>query len=143
MRAADPFEGFELDLSYRQRRDQPVEVSLDGEGLPDDERQLRLLAYAGMFDLLVEALMEACETDEERDGRLSWILGKLQSAEPIVRFNLFENSQLAKDLELISRMRGKDIVMTREWLLPKLDRDMGVYRRRIEALDAALEGDDR
>lgn len=139
MRANDPFHGFERDLNYWEVPEETIEVMVeDPDG--EDDRQLRFLLYAGLFDLLVEALWEACEDDEERDRSLSALLGRLQSVDPTLRFWLFHDRQRAEDLELVTRMRGKDIVLTEEWMLPRLERDIGIYEERIEALRAALRG---
>lgn len=87
----------------------------------------------------MEAVWEACEDDPERERRLAWLLGKLQSVEPTLRFWLFHNSQRTEGLELVTRMRGKDIALHQDWLVPRLERDIGVYRDRVDALKAVLE----
>jgi hypothetical protein len=139
MRAPDPFAGFEGDVNYWELPDETAELTVENHALPEDDRQLRFLVYAGLFDLLVEALAASAETNEELEGRLFRILGKFQSVEPTLRFSLFDRGKQAEGLELITRMRGKDIVLTQEWLLPRLERDIGVYQSRIVALQAALE----
>lgn len=138
MRGEDPFAGLERDLSYWDLPEETVEIALEGHSLPEEEQQLRFLAYAGLFDLLVEALAESCETDQERDRELAGILGKFRSVQPTLRFWLFEKSQEAEGLELVSRMRGKDIAVTEEWMVPRLAHDMAIYGERIAALRAAL-----
>jgi len=140
VRAEDPLAGFERDLNYWEVPDESVEIAVEDGSLPDDDRQLRFVLYAGLFDLLVEALWDACQDDQERDRRLARVLGKFQSVEPTLRFWLFHNSRKAEGLELVTRMRGKDIALHQEWLVPRLKRDIGVYRDRIGALTAALEG---
>jgi hypothetical protein len=139
MKAPDPFAGFERDVNYWELPDEKVELAFENPDLPEEDRQLRFLVYAGLFDLLVEATAASGETEEERDRQLSRILGKLQSVEPTLRFSLFEKSNKAEGLELITRMRGKDIVLTQEWLLPRLDRDIAIYQERIKALTAAIQ----
>jgi hypothetical protein len=138
VRGEDPFAGFAHDLDYWQLEDETETLTLIDEGLPAEDRQVRFLAYAGLFDLLVETLWDRCDDDPERDRQLSRILGKLQSVEPTLRFSLFEKTNQAEGLELVTRMRGKDIAVTEEWLLPRLERDMAIYRERIEALRAKL-----
>jgi len=140
VRGEDPFEGFERDLNYWDVPDDTVDVALEDGNAPDDDRQLRFVLYAGLFDLLVEALWDAGEADEERQARLARVLGRFQSVEPTLRFWLFHNNQEAEGLELVIRMRGKDIALHQEWLVPRLQRDIGLYRDRIAALTAALEG---
>jgi hypothetical protein len=115
----DPFAGFESDLNYWEVANETAMLAFDDEGLSPDDRQLRFIAYAGLFDLLLEALWDRCDTDEGRDRRLSGILARFESIEPTLRFSLFEKSNQAEGLELVSRMRGKDIALTQEWLLPQ------------------------
>jgi hypothetical protein len=139
MRSQNPLAGLERDLNYWEVPDDTVELKVENDDLLEADRQLRFHVYAGLFDMLVEAADAACENEEERNGQLSRLLGKLQSVEPTLRFSLFDGGKQAEGLELITRMRGKDIVLTQEWLLPRLDRDIGIYRERIEALAAALK----
>jgi hypothetical protein len=129
-------------VNYWEVPDEAVEVAVEDPPSAED-RQLRFLLYAGLFDLLVEALWESCEDDRERDRRLSLVLSKFQSVEPTLRFWLFHNSQKAEGLELVTRMRGKDIALHQEWLVPRLERDIGIYRDRIDALKVALGGEAR
>jgi hypothetical protein len=138
VRGENPFAGVEHDLDYWQLQDETETLALIDEGLPAEDRQARFVAYAGLFDLLVEALWDRCDGDTERGRQLSRILSKFQSVEPTLRFSLFEKGKQVEGLELVSRMRGKDIAVTEEWLLPHLERDMGIYRARIVALQAAL-----
>jgi hypothetical protein len=134
----DPFAGLEHDVNYWELPDETATLTFDHGGLPAQDRQLRFLTYTGLFDLLVEAVWESCETDGERERRLSRILGRFKSLEPTLRFALFEKSNEVEGLELVSRMRGKDIAVTEGWLLPRLERDVEIYRERIEAMKMAL-----
>jgi hypothetical protein len=138
MKAPDPFDGFERDVNYWELPDETVELKVDGSGLPAEDRQLRFLVYAGLFDILVEALWEASEDDQERDRRLSRLLGKLQSVEPTLRFDLYEKGDLAQRTELMSRMRGKEVAVTESFLVPRLKEGLNRYEERIRALRAAL-----
>jgi hypothetical protein len=138
VRADDPFQGFERDLNYWELSDETVELALDARDLPRDERQRRFAAYVGLFDMLIEALWAAAETDEERDREATRVLGRLQSVEPTLRFSLYEKSDLTRRAELASRMRGKEVAVTQHFLLPRLEEGLGLYEDRIEALRAAL-----
>lgn len=91
-----------------------------------------------LFDLLVEALWGASEDDPERERQLSRVLGRFQSVEPTLRFDLYEKGDLAQRTELMSRMRGKDVAVTESFLLPRLEEGLTLYEERIEALRAAL-----
>jgi hypothetical protein len=139
MTVEDPFDGFERDLNYWELPDEVVPLAVDDADGRGEDRRLRFVLYAGLFDLLVDALWESCHDDEERERRLSRVLSKLQSVEPTLRFWLCQNRQRAEGLELVTRMRGKDISMTEEWMLPRLERDIAIYRDRIGALKAVLE----
>ncbi len=138
MRGEDPFAGFERDVNYWELPDDTVELTVDGSELPTEDRQLRFLVYAGLFDLLIGALWNAYEDDHERERQLSRVLGKFQSAEPTLRFDLYEKGDLAKRTELMSRMRGKDVAVTESFLLPRLEQGLELYEERVEALRAAL-----
>ncbi|HXF57994.1 MAG TPA: hypothetical protein VNO34_10590 [Actinomycetota bacterium] len=46
--------------------------------------------YLGLFDMLAEALTEACETEAEAARRLASLLGRVRSIEGVLRFQLFE-----------------------------------------------------
>jgi hypothetical protein len=138
MNTTHPFQGFERDLNYWELPDETVELALEGRDLPESERQRRFIAYAGLFDLLIEALWAAYETDEERDREATRVLAKLQSVEPTLRFSLYEEGDLTRRAELSSRMRGKEVAVTEHFLLPRLEHGLGLYEERIEALRAAL-----
>jgi len=138
VRAKDPFAGFEHDLNYWELPDETVELTIGDHDLPQEDRQLRFLVYAGLFAKLMDALWEACEIDGERVREAARILGKFQSVEPTLRFDLFEKADKAQRTELMSRMRGKDVAISESFLLPRLERGLHVYEERIDALRAAL-----
>jgi len=136
----DPFAGFEGDLDYWSLPAAIAEVEVSAtDGLPDDETQQRFLLYVGLFDALVERLWQVCDTDEERELRLSRILRQLDTVEPTLRFDLHDKSGRAEKLELVARMRGKEIALTAEWMIPHLERDKEIYRARIASLERALK----
>jgi hypothetical protein len=115
------------------------EVVVSGAQVPDDERQATFLVYVGIVDLLAEAALNALDEDDR--GRL---LGRAQttlsSVDGPMRFARYERGSTAEQQELVSRMRGKDIAVTSEWLVPRLRSDIGSYRRRIDALRRAIDG---
>jgi hypothetical protein len=143
VRGEDPFAWFERDVNYWELPDETVELALDDLDLPQEDRQLRFLVNAGLFDMLMEVLWQVCESDEERGREAARILGKLQSVEPTLRFDLFEKGDVAQRTELMSRMRGKEVAVTESFLLPRLEHGLHAYEERIEALRAALRQEAR
>jgi hypothetical protein len=137
MKGPDPLEGFDLDPETVSADN--VTVLLTPDQAPDDERAARFLVYLGLFDILAEAVHEACDDDEERATRYAALLGQVESVEPVLRFRLFERRRRAESQELISRMRGREIAVTRNWLIPRLEELITACRARIEALRLALE----
>jgi hypothetical protein len=138
VKGEDPFGRFERDVNYWDLPDETVELSLDEQDLPREDRQLRFMAYAVLFDMLMEALLDVCESDEERAQEAARILAKFQSVEPTLRFDLFEKEDQTQRTELMSRMRGKEVAATEHFLLPRLQDGLDLYEDRIEALRAAL-----
>jgi len=110
--------------------------------LPEDPSRRRFLLYVGLFDLLAEASLARSETDDGRTRLLESALTAVRSAEPALRFARHERSQLTERREVTARMRGKDIALTSEWMLPRLRQDIDRYQARIAALRAALEKDE-
>jgi len=103
---------------------------------PETDGRVRFLAYVGLVDLLADA---SVPNDPEAAVRaLSEWLSAVRSTEPTLRFALFERSSLTESRELVARMRGRDIALTSEWMLPRLRQDIEAYRARIAALRAAL-----
>jgi len=141
--APDPFDGFARDLDHEAVPADTVSLLLPANELPDAELEARFLLYLGLFDMLAEALIEACESDEERAQRLAALLSGIQSVEPVLRFRLAERMRQAEGQELIARMRGRDIAVTRDWLVPKLHQLIAASRARIDALSQALAEPDR
>jgi len=115
-------------------------LSVPGEsGDHEEEGPLRFMVYVGLFDMLTDAVADGHSEPGERRDVLERLYRTVQAAEGPLRFALFDEGGRAEQRELISRMRGKDIAMTREWMIPRLHRDIAAYRARIEALRAALE----
>jgi hypothetical protein len=131
----DPFKGIEADLDFERADPRTVEVPLPA-GAPADEAEARFLLSVGLFDLLAEAAEGT--GPEEAAARLDTLLSRVEAVEPTVRFWLFEQSGRAEEYELLARMRGRDVAMMREWLLPRLRRDIEAYRARVQALRQVL-----
>ena len=106
------------------------------EGLGDDDRT-RFIAYVGLVDLVAEASIEAVPAGE-RASALARALQTVIAAEGPLRFAHHERVTTAERQELVARMRGKDIAMTSEWLVPRLSGDIDTYRQRIEALERRI-----
>jgi len=135
----DPFEGFERDLDYWHSSGETVSVPTPpGTEMTDPER-LRFELCAGLFALLTDALALATDSDAELEQRLSDLLGKVESIEPTLRFDLFETRTDVERTEMVARMRGRDIAVTQGWMIPRLREDILAYRARIQALEAALQ----
>jgi hypothetical protein len=104
-----------------------------------DPDRLRFELNAGLFALLNDALALASDSDAELEQRLSGLLAKVKSVEPTLRFDLFEKRTDVERTEMVARMRGRDIAVTEEWMIPRLREDILAYRARIQALEAALQ----
>jgi hypothetical protein len=111
----------------------------DEPALPDEPAERRFLLYVGLYDLLAEATLKATTTDAELERLLAHASAAAMSAEPVLRFARHQRSTLAENLEMITRMRGREIGMTDRWLIPRLERDIAAYRARIDALRRAIE----
>jgi hypothetical protein len=107
--------------------------------LPEEPTDLRFVLYVDLYDLLAEASLTAAATDAERERLLADASAGAMSAEPVLRFARHERSTRAENLEMITRMRGREIGMTDRWLVPRLERDIAAYRTRIEALRRTIE----
>lgn len=105
----------------------------------EEPAQRRFLLYVGLYDLLAEATLAAAATDAERERLLAHASAGAMSAEPVLRFARHERSTRAENLEMITRMRGREIGMTDGWLIPRLERDLAAYRARIDALRRTIE----
>lgn len=104
----------------------------------DDDRRATFVAYVGLVDILIEdVLAEAPE--RERVAILSRGLAILGAVEGPLRFAWHERVTTAERQDLVSRMRRKDIALTSEWLLPRLQGDIEAYGRRIDALHRAID----
>jgi len=111
----------------------------DAPALPEEPAERRFLLYVGLYDLLADVSLTAAATDAERERLLAHASAGAMSAEPVLRFARHERSTHAQNLEMITRMRGREIGMTDRWLVPRLERDIAAYRARIDALGRAIE----
>jgi hypothetical protein len=138
VKGRNPFEGFERDLDYWHSSGQTVSVPTPAGTEMEEPDRLRFELYTGLFALLTDALAEATEDDEEFERTVSGLLGKVQSVEPTLRFDLFEKKSQVERTEMVSRMRGRAIAVTQEWMIPRLRQDIEAYRDRIGALRRLL-----
>jgi hypothetical protein len=111
----------------------------EAPALPRESAERRFLLYVGMYDLLAEASLKAAATDAEREQLLAHAFVRAMSAEPALKFARHERSTQTENLELIARMRGREIRMTDRWLIPRLEHDIAAYRARIDAIGRAIE----
>ena len=134
----DPYEGFERDLDYWHSSGETVSVPTPAGTEMAEPDRLRFEVYTGLFALLTDALADSMDDDEELERRLSALLGRIQSVEPTLRFDLFEKKSQVERTEMVSRMRGRDIAVTQEWMIPRLREDIVAYKDRIGALRRTL-----
>lgn len=111
----------------------------DMPGLPDNDAGLRSNLVAGLFHLVAEAVTADMASNDERAARIRGALSAVESIVVVAHFALFERTGLAERQELAARMQGREVAMTRSWLVPRLKDDIAAYRARIEALQRALE----
>jgi hypothetical protein len=134
----DPFEGLERDLDYENVADRMVELHVIGSSLPEEDGDVRYLLSAGMLDLLAEAAERSAPTEEAARTWIERAFGRYRTIEPTLRFWLFERGRSADEQEMLTRVRGREIAVTREWMIPRLRSDIDAYRARIEALRQRL-----
>ncbi|MFN2545321.1 MAG: hypothetical protein ABR600_12255 [Actinomycetota bacterium] len=139
MSREDPFAGLDADLDYEHVSDDVVELAVGPSALPPDEAEMRFLVSMGLFDMLAEAAMQRPSTDEERFDALLGVLGRFTAIEPTLRYWLYDRGRQAEQQELVTRMRGREIAVTREWMIPRLREDIEDYRSRIDALRERLD----
>lgn len=115
--------------------DEAVALELPDRLRPEgSDAELRYLVLVGLFDLLAEASLGSPGSDAEREDLLSRCLAAARSAEPVLRFARYERSTSVEALERTARMRGRDIEMGEDWLIPRLEADIAAYRARIDSL---------
>ena len=136
---SDPFEGFEGDLDFWHSSGETVSVATPAGTEMMDPDRIRFELNAGLFALLTDALALTTDSDAELEQRLRGLLAKVESVEPTLRFDLFEKRTDVERTEMVARMRGRDIAVTQEWMIPRLREDILAYRARIQALEAALQ----
>ncbi len=140
MNRPDALDAMLLDLHFEAADARVATVDIpDVPGLPVDESELRSILVAGLFDLVAEAVTAASVSNLERSARVREALSRVQSIIPVARFALYERAGLADRQELLSRMRGREVAMTRTWLVPKLEAEIAAYAARIDSLGRALE----
>jgi hypothetical protein len=129
----DPFDGFQ-----RQIRPDSLSGRTESVKLPDTipEDDCPLVAYLGVFDVLAERLV-AAHPDTAID-RLAELRGVLRGVEGALRYEWYEEARRAESLERAARFTGREIALTREWLVPKLEGEIELYRRRVDALRTAM-----
>lgn len=126
------------DLDFEAAPTQTVSVELPHlTGLPDDPAEALFALEAGLFDLIAERETEG--PAPEGAARIEEALRPVQALAAITRFGLFERLETVERQERTARMNGLDIAMTRDWMLPRLRRDIQLYAARIEALERAIE----
>jgi hypothetical protein len=129
----DPLDGFERQIRPDSLSGRTESVKLP-EAIPEDDRPF--VAYLGVFDVLVERLV-AARSDAAMD-RLGELRGALQSVEGALRYEWYEEGRRAESLERAARYTRREVALTRDWLVPKLEAEIELYRRRVDALRTAV-----
>lgn len=109
-------------------------------GATSDVDALRFRLFAGMFDLLAGKTLEEIPDNVAREAVLRAALTTIGSTEPALRYALHDRSSRAEQLELVVRMRGRQIAMSDRWLIPRLEEEIPLYEDRVSALNRAIEG---
>ncbi|HYV02047.1 MAG TPA: hypothetical protein VEM93_06885 [Actinomycetota bacterium] len=137
----DPFEGIESELDERTVSGRTVALRIpDRPGLPREERDLRYVVYAGVFTMLAERLRDTVSDEGEARDRLGRVASRAATLLPTLRFWLHEKSTKAEQEELVARMRGRGVAVTRDWMIPKLEGEITVYEARVATLREAIAG---
>lgn len=139
--AGGPLAGFEADLAFETTPEATTTLHLPGARLPREPKALRLAAYLGIYDLLAElAVRDAAGAggDAAAAASLEGPLRTVEATEGPLRFALFERGTKAEAQELLARTRGREIAVTEAWMVPKLEREIDLYRARVAALREAL-----
>lgn len=127
------------DLHFEVAPPEVVSVELPAlPGTPEDPSEALFALEAGLFDLVAESATAGC-SPEEMAARIEASLRPVQALAAVTRFALFERLQTVERQERTARMNGLDIAMTREWMLPRLQRDIELYAGRIAGLQRAIE----
>jgi hypothetical protein len=128
----DPLGGYERQLA-------PEALSGLMEELPLDLEQDDLpAAYLGLYHQLAVRALEAlgAEAGTERLHELTLRIGSLEGA---LRFEAWELGAETEALGRAGRISALESRVKRGWLVPRLRDEIALYRRRIDALEQALE----
>ncbi len=129
----DPLAGYEQDLApeHLSGRMETVELSIDaGE-------EATSLAYLALYDRLAARASDELGADAE--PRLRALRSRIASLEGALRFELWESTTEIEALDRVERIAARESRLKRGWLAPRLRDEIALYRRRIEALETALE----
>ncbi len=137
VRAPDPLAGLEDELDPDGVTGTTVTVPLPG-GAPAGDAEARYLLSLGLFDMLADGLVDACEGEAEAVDRLARVLRRAVSIEPVLRYDLFEGDRRAEADERTARVRTREVAVAREWLIPRLEAHIAACRERARALRGFL-----
>ncbi len=129
----DPFEDFEYDLDPDHLSGDLASFELPLRSGGDD----RFLTYLGLYDLLARRAIAT--QGEGAEAHLARLGVRIQGLEGPMRYALYEWSQRTESLSRAARLTSGESRLKREWLIPKLVREISLYNRRINALRSALE----
>ena len=135
---ATPFRGLDRDLAFEAISGETTELVVRVAGMPGEQPDRRLVVYLGLFDALAEELVSSSANPDAARTQLSNLLRALESAEGPLRFARHEQATERDRLGLVTRMRGKEIALTRDWMVPKLREEIRMYSDRVAALREVL-----
>jgi hypothetical protein len=129
----DPLMGYERDLApeHLSGRMETLELSIDGG------EDATMLAYLGLYDRLAARATDELGPDAE--PRLRALRLRIASLEGALRFELWGSITEIEALDRAERIAARESRLKRGWLAPRLRDEISLYRRRIEALEHALE----
>lgn len=129
----DPFEDYEYDLVPENLAGRVEAFDLPIRSGGDD----RFLSYLGLYDLLARRLTVVL--GEAAEVRLTELHRRITSMEGPLRFALWEGTTEIERLRRVTRITSGESRLKREWLIPKLEGQIQLHRRRIDALTTAFE----
>ena len=130
---SDPLADYESDLLPENLSQRVVTLDLPIRSGGDD----RYLAYLGLYDCLAERASE--KLGEDAEARLLALRLRIGSLEGPLRFALWEGTVETEHLRRAARITSGESRLKREWLIPRLQEEIALYRRRVDALESVLE----
>ncbi|MHB8512449.1 MAG: hypothetical protein ACYDCC_09725 [Actinomycetota bacterium] len=125
--AADCFEVTTVKL-----RGEEYDLLADNDVSPDEAFRL------GLYDLLCDTMLRPMGDASTRYQVLHELLSTVSSLYAPLRFRFYEQNQGTQATSLAGSARDASLASLRQWVVPRLERDIAAYEARIVALNAAL-----